>query len=66
MKNVVTRFRGKSEKELNPKLLKVSAYYGFIPNVPNCCARWEKGAVLLDHVGPRTPQLMRRTPRPLS
>ena len=45
MRNVVARFIGRSEKELNPELLRISAYYGFVPNVTNCFAGWEKGAV---------------------
>lgn len=45
MRNVVSRFVGRSEKELNPELLKLAAYYGFAPNVCNCFSGWEKGAV---------------------
>lgn len=45
MRNVVSRFVGKSEKELNPELVKLSAYYRFDLNVTNCFAGWEKGAV---------------------
>ena len=45
MKNVVAKFIGRSEKELNPDLLGISAYYGFVPNVCNCFSGWEKGAV---------------------
>jgi hypothetical protein len=45
MKNVVTKFIGKTEKELNPDLIKMSAYYGFSINVTNCFAGNEKGTV---------------------
>ncbi len=45
MRNVVRRFVGRSEKELNPELVKLAAYYGFVPNVCNCFSGWEKGAV---------------------
>lgn len=45
MRNVVRKFVGKSEKELNPELLRLAAYYGFAVNVCNCFAGWEKGAV---------------------
>jgi len=45
MKNVVARFIGKNEKELNPDLLAMSAYYGFLPNVTNCFSGNEKGYV---------------------
>ena len=45
MRNVVRKFVGKSEKELNPELLRLAAYYGFAPNVCNCFSGWEKGAV---------------------
>lgn len=33
MKNVVSKFIGKNEKELNEDLLKMSVYYGFRINV---------------------------------
>jgi transposase len=36
MKNVVKRFIGKNEKELNPDLVAMSTYYGFSLNVTNC------------------------------
>ncbi|MGO4929236.1 IS21 family transposase [Fundicoccus sp. Sow4_F4] len=45
MRNVVTRFIGKNEKELNESLLKLSLYYGFDINVTNCFSGNEKGTV---------------------
>lgn len=45
MKNVVTRFIGRNEKELNNELLKLSLYYGFDINVTNCYRGNEKGHV---------------------
>jgi hypothetical protein len=45
MKNVVSRFIGRSEKQLNPDLIKMSLYYGFQINVTNCFAGNEKGHV---------------------
>jgi transposase len=45
MRNVVKRFIGKSEKELNDQLLQLSAYYGFDINVTNCFSGNEKGFV---------------------
>jgi len=45
MRNVVTRFIGKYEKELNKDLLKMSLYYGFEINVTNCFRGNEKGHV---------------------
>lgn len=45
MKNVVTRFIGKNEKELNPNLLVFANYYGFNINVTNCFKGNEKGHV---------------------
>ena len=45
MRNVVSRFIGKSEKELNGDLIKMSIYYGFSVNVTNCFAGNEKGFV---------------------
>lgn len=45
MKNVVTRFVGRNEKELNKELLKLSLYYGFDINVTNCFKGNEKGHV---------------------
>ena len=45
MKNVVTKFIGKNEKELNEDLVKMSMYYGFVINVTNCFKSNEKGHV---------------------
>lgn len=45
MKNVVTKFVGRNEKELNEDLLKLSIYYGFSINVTNCFSGNEKGHV---------------------
>lgn len=45
MRNVVSRFIGRSEKALNPDLIKMSLYYGFQINVTNCFAGNEKGFV---------------------
>jgi hypothetical protein len=45
MRNVVSRFIGKSEKELNEDLMKMSIYYGFSVNVTNCFSGNEKGFV---------------------
>ena len=45
MKNVVTRFIGRNEKELNDDLIKLSLYYGFEINVTNCFSGNEKGYV---------------------
>ncbi len=45
MRNVVSRFIGKSEKELNEELVKMSIYYGFSINVTNCFSGNEKGFV---------------------
>ena len=45
MKNVVTKFIGKSEKLLNEDLIKMSLYYGFSVNVTNCFKGNEKGHV---------------------
>lgn len=45
MRNVVRKFIGRNEKELNPELLKLAAYYDFAVNVTNCFAGWEKGSV---------------------
>lgn len=45
MKNVVTRFIGRNEKELNEDLIKMSIYYGFHINVTNCFSGNEKGYV---------------------
>jgi len=45
MRNVVSKFIGKSEKELNEDLVKMSMYYGFSINVTNCFKANEKGHV---------------------
>jgi hypothetical protein len=45
MKNVVTKFIGKNEKELNADLIKMSMYYGYKINVTNCFSGNEKGTV---------------------
>ena len=45
MRNVVAKFLGRNEKELNPDLLKLSVYYGFEINVTNCFSGNEKGYV---------------------
>jgi transposase len=45
MRNVVTKFIGKNEKELNEDLVKMSVYYGFKINVTNCFKGNEKGHV---------------------
>lgn len=45
MRNVVAKFIGRSEKELNPKLLMLAGYYGFDINVTNCFKGNEKGHV---------------------
>lgn len=45
MRNVVTRFIGHSEKELNQSLIQLSLYYGFEVNVTNCFSGHEKGTV---------------------
>jgi transposase len=45
MRNVVTRFIGRNEKELNADLVKMGTYYGFSINVTNCYAGNEKGYV---------------------
>ena len=45
MKNVVSKFIGKSEKELNQDLVKMSLYYGFDINVTNAFSGNEKGYV---------------------
>lgn len=45
MKNVVTKFIGKNEKQLNEDLIKMSLYYGFKINVTNCFSGNEKGHV---------------------
>jgi transposase/DNA-binding CsgD family transcriptional regulator len=45
MRNVVTAFIGKNEKELNTNLIAMSTYYGFRINVTNCFRGNEKGYV---------------------
>jgi hypothetical protein len=45
MRNVVKKFVGKNEKELNEDLVKMSMYYGFRINVTNCFKGNEKGHV---------------------
>jgi transposase len=45
MRNVVSKFIGKSEKQLNKKLIQLSIYYGFNINVTNCFSGNEKGHV---------------------
>ena len=45
MKNVVTKFIGRHEKQLNEDLIKMSLYYGFDINVTNCFSGNEKGHV---------------------
>lgn len=45
MRNVVTKFVGRNEKELNGELIKLALYYDFEINVTNCFAGNEKGTV---------------------
>jgi transposase len=45
MRNVVKKFIGKNQKELNDDLVKMSMYYGFKINVTNCFKGNEKGHV---------------------
>ena len=45
MRNVVTRFLGKNEKQLSEDLIKMSLYYGFEINVTNAFSGNEKGHV---------------------
>jgi transposase len=45
MRNVVKKFIGKNEKELNEDLVKMSLYYGFQIKVTNCFKANEKGHV---------------------
>ena len=45
MKNVVTKFIGRSEKVLNKDLINMALYYGFEINVTNCFSGNEKGHV---------------------
>lgn len=45
MRNVVKKFNGRNEKELNDGLVKFALYYGFRINVTNCYSGNEKGTV---------------------
>ena len=45
MRNVVSKFIGRNEKELNPNLIRLATYYGFSLNVTNCFSGNEKGFV---------------------
>lgn len=45
MKNVVKKFIGRSEKQLNSELILLADYYGFNINVTNCFKANEKGYV---------------------
>lgn len=45
MRNVVSKFIGRNEKELNEQLIKFATYYGFRINVTNCFSGNEKGTV---------------------
>ena len=45
MKNVVSKFIGRNEKELNADLVKMAMYYGYEINVTNCFRGNEKGHV---------------------
>lgn len=45
MRNVVSRFIGRHEKQLNESLVQLSLYYGFNVNVTNCFSGNEKGTV---------------------
>ena len=45
MRNVVSKFIGRNEKEINTNLLALSNYYGFTVNVTNCFRGNEKGHV---------------------
>ena len=45
MRNVVKKFIGRNEKELNDELVRMAAYYGYRINVTNCFAGNEKGHV---------------------
>jgi len=45
MRNVVSKFIGRNEKQLNEDLVKMSMYYGFNINVTNCFKGNEKGHV---------------------
>lgn len=45
MRNVVSKFIGRNEKELNKELIKLATYYGFSVNVTNVFSGNEKGSV---------------------
>ena len=45
MRNVVAKFIGKNEKQLNKELIRLATYYGFSINVTNCFSGNEKGCV---------------------
>lgn len=45
MRNVVSKFIGRNEKELNEDLIKMATYYGFDINVTNAFSGHEKGFV---------------------
>jgi uncharacterized protein (DUF1810 family) len=45
MRNVVRKFIGRNEKELNPELVSMAMYYGYQINVTNCFKGNEKGHV---------------------
>lgn len=45
MRNVISKFIGRNEKELNEDLVKMSIYYGFNINVTNAFSGNEKGHV---------------------
>ena len=45
MRNVVKKFIGRNEKELNEQLLQLALYYDFTINVTNCFSGNEKGSV---------------------
>ena len=45
MRNVVAKFIGRNEKQLNEQLIRLAAYYGFVINVTNCFSGNEKGNV---------------------
>ena len=45
MRNVVHKFIGKNEKQLNREIIQMAMYYGFTPNVTNCFKANEKGHV---------------------
>ena len=45
MRNVVSKFIGRSEKEINPELIRFAHYYGFRVNVTNAFSGNEKGSV---------------------